>query len=162
MGLQFPHTLHALLDLGNDLRLTIQLVDLKIRPELLDERQERTRVAEGDAVALNPGDLLPGLRQGPPKLQHQARFAHAGLASDTHHLPPASFDLTEALTQRRQLPLAADQRRQTALHRHVKARAVATGPQDLEGVHRGTALHRDLAQVARLEEAYDHAGASPH
>jgi hypothetical protein len=59
-----------MLDFGNDLGLAIKLFNLKILAELFDERQERTRVAEGDAVALELGDRPPGLRQGTPKLQH--------------------------------------------------------------------------------------------
>src|SRR6266508_1162580 len=98
MRLQLPHAPHPLLDLGNDLRLAIKLVDLKILPELLNERQKRTCLAKGDAVSLQPGHSFARLRQGPPKLQHQARFAHTGLSSDAHDLPPSGFDLTEALT----------------------------------------------------------------
>jgi len=68
VGLQFPHTLHAVLDLRNDLGLAIKLFDLKILPELLDERQERACLAKGDAVSLKPGHGFASLRQGPPKL----------------------------------------------------------------------------------------------
>ena len=100
MRLQFSHAPHALLDLGNDLRLAIKLVDLKILPQLLDERQKRTGLAKGDAVAFKPSHRLPSLRQGTPKLQHQARFAHPGLASDAHDLPSPGLDFAEALTQR--------------------------------------------------------------
>ena len=78
-----------------------------------------------------------------------------GLASDAHHLPPPGLDLTEPLTQRGQFPLPAHQGRQTALHRHVKARAATTGPEYLKGTHWGTSLHRHLPQVTRLEEARD-------
>ena len=37
VGLQLPHAPHALLDFGNDLRLAIHLVDLKILPQQLNE-----------------------------------------------------------------------------------------------------------------------------
>jgi hypothetical protein len=59
--LQLPHTPHALLNLGNNLRLAVHLVDLKILSELLDERQKGTGLTKGDAVALQPGDRLPCL-----------------------------------------------------------------------------------------------------
>jgi hypothetical protein len=62
VDLQVPHTLHALLDLGNDLWRTVHLVNLEILPELLDEWQERTGLAKGDAVALQPGHGFPSLR----------------------------------------------------------------------------------------------------
>ena len=63
VGLQLPHTPHALLDLGNDLRLPIPLVNLKILPQQLNQRQERTRLAKGDAVALQPGHGFARVRQ---------------------------------------------------------------------------------------------------
>ena len=78
-----------------------------------------------------------------------------GLAGDADDLPPPGLDLTEPLTQRGQFPLSTNQGREPALHRHVKARPATARPQHLEGVHRGTALHWQLAQITRLEEAGD-------
>jgi hypothetical protein len=96
-------------------------------------------------VSLQPGDGFARLRQSPPKLQHQARFAHPGLAADAHDLPSSGLDFTEPLPQCRELPLPANEGRQAALHGHVEAATGAAGLEDLEGAHRGTPLHRQLA-----------------
>src|SRR5215831_5594065 len=53
--LQLPHAPHPLLDLSNDVRLAVKLIDLKVLPQQLNERQKRTGLAKGDAVALPPG-----------------------------------------------------------------------------------------------------------
>jgi hypothetical protein len=54
-----------------------------------------------------------------------------------------------------QLALAADQRRQPVLGRHVEAGSPAPGPEDLIGSGRGVPLDLDLAQLQGLEKATD-------
>ena len=68
-------------------------------------------------MALQPGHSFARPRQGTLKLQHQARFAHPGLAGDAHDLPPPGLHFMEPLTQRGQFPLSSNQRREAALHR---------------------------------------------
>src|SRR5262249_1528294 len=146
---------HPLLDFGNDLRLTVQLVDLKILPQQLDKRQKWTGLAKRNTVALDPGHLIPSLCQRASKLQYQARFPHATSASDAHHLPARGLGTPAALMQPTEFTLSANQGRQPAFHRYIKTRPVPTRPEDLEGAYWGTALHRHLAQLACLEEAGD-------
>ena len=62
-ALELAHAPHAVLDLGDDLGLAVELLDAEVLPELVDERQERDRLAEGDALALQPGDGLARLGQ---------------------------------------------------------------------------------------------------
>jgi hypothetical protein len=70
-------------------------------------------------------------------------------------LPLPGLDLPEPLTQRGQFPLSIHQRCQHALDCHVKARPTTARPDHLKDPHRGPALHRHLAQIARFEEASD-------
>ena len=88
----------------------------------------------------------------PAETQHQARFAHPSLAGDAHDLLPAGLDLTEPLTQRGEFPLPTNQGvspRSTATSKRVRRlRGRST-----KGAHRGTSLHRHLAQITRFEEA---------
>ena len=63
---------HALLDLRDDLRLPVELVDTKILAKLVDDRQERARLAERHAAALEPGRWLAAGRQAAPELEHQS------------------------------------------------------------------------------------------
>ena len=74
------HAAHPVLDLGNDLRLAVRLVNPKVGPQLLHHGQERDRLSEGQALALQPGDRFPGGGQGTTAFQHQARLANTGLA----------------------------------------------------------------------------------
>jgi len=48
MRLQLSHAAHAVLDLGDDLGLAIEFLDVKVQPELLDERQKGDGLTEGD------------------------------------------------------------------------------------------------------------------
>jgi hypothetical protein len=79
-GLQRPHAAHPVLDLGDDLGLTVELLDPEVHPELIDEGEGGDGLAEGDAPALKPRHRLSGLGQCPATLQYEARLADAGLA----------------------------------------------------------------------------------
>ena len=69
--LELPHAPHAVLDLGDDLGLAVELLDAEVLPELVEQRQERDRLAEGDALALQPRDGLARLGEPPAELEQQ-------------------------------------------------------------------------------------------
>ena len=98
VGLQLPHAPHPLLDLGNDLRLAIQLVDLQNASGAARSAAETDWPGQRRCSGLPArSPLSPACARRPLKLQHQARFAHAGLAGMPDDLPAPSLDLTEAL-----------------------------------------------------------------
>ena len=49
-----PRTYWGVLDLGDDLGLAVELLDPEVAPKLIDERQERDRLAERDAASFEP------------------------------------------------------------------------------------------------------------
>jgi hypothetical protein len=69
--LELPHAPHAVLDLGDDLGLAVELLDAEVLPKLVEERQERDGLAEGDALALQPRDGLARLGHPPAELEEQ-------------------------------------------------------------------------------------------
>ena len=119
--LELAHPAHAVLDLGDDLGLAIELFDPEIPPELIGQRQEGNRLAERDALSLEPGDLLAGLGQRAPEFEEQPRLSDPGIAHEGHHLAAAVLDLGETVEQRLQLALAADERCEAALGGDVQA-----------------------------------------
>jgi hypothetical protein len=154
--LDLPHPPRAVLDLGDDLRLAVDLGDSEARPELVDEGEKRNRPAERHAVAFEPHRPLAGLGEAAAKLVNQPRFSDPGVAGEEDDLPPAALRLAEQVLQLRELALAADERGQAALHGHLEAGAAALRSYHLEGAHRRlVSLDPQLAQVAGLEESLD-------
>ena len=139
------HAPHAVLDLGDDLWLAVELLDAEVASELVDEGQERDRLTERDALALEPGRVLAGPDQRPAELEKQSRLADASVAGDEDDLPAPRLCFTEALTENVQLTLPSHQRREPPLDRGVETRAPASWAQDLVSVNRCAALHRLLA-----------------
>ena len=72
MRLQLSHPAHAVLDLGDDLGLAVEVLDVEVRPELLDERQKGDGLAERDRLSLQPRGMLVGRHHGPSELEEQA------------------------------------------------------------------------------------------
>jgi len=72
VGLQLPHAAHAVLDLGDDLRLPVEFLDVEVEPELLDQRQKGDGLAEGDRLSLQPRGVLVALHHGLAELEEQA------------------------------------------------------------------------------------------
>ena len=97
------HPAHAVLDLGDDLGLAVELLDPEVPPELVDDRQERDRLAERDAPPLEPGRSSPRLGQPPPELEEEPRLPDAGLARHEHDLAAPGLHLAEQLEQHVQL-----------------------------------------------------------
>ena len=154
MRVEGAHAAHAVLDLGNDLRLAVRLLNPKVGPQLIHHGQERDRLPKGQALALQPGHRFPGCSQGATAFQHEARLANAGFTSDGDHLPMARFRLLEQVQQHRQLAVTSDARREPPLGRHLQAGAPPTRPQhgiDAHGLR--MALDGVLPQVTRLEKA---------
>ena len=121
MRLELAHPAHAVLDLGDDLGLAIELFDPEVAPQLFGQWQEGDRLAERDALSLEPGDVLAGLGQRASEFQEQPRLSDPGIAHEGHHLAAAVLDLGETVEQRLQLALAADERCEAALGGDVQA-----------------------------------------
>lgn len=147
-----PHPAHGVLDLGDDLGLPVELLDAEVLPELVDERQERDGLAEGDALAFEPGHRLARLGQPAAEFQQEARLSDAGIARDEYHLPPTGLGRGEALDQSGDFVCPPHEPRQPALHRGAEARAPEPRAQRLPGPHRCVPLDLDLAQIERLKE----------
>ena len=71
MRLQSAEPEHPVLDLGDDLGLAVELVDAEVLSKLIDDGQQRTRLAERDAAALQPRRRLVRRRQPPMELEHE-------------------------------------------------------------------------------------------
>ena len=82
-------------------------------------------------------DREPLAREAAPELAHEARLAHAGLAHDAHHLPPALADLVEQVVERAELPLPPDERAEAGAARVTQRRAAAPVADDPVGVDGG-------------------------
>ena len=68
----FSHPAHAVLDLGDDLGLAVEFLDVKVQPQLLDERQEGDGLPERDRLSLQPRGLLVAIHHGATELEEQA------------------------------------------------------------------------------------------
>jgi hypothetical protein len=78
-GKQIPHErdvrvettqpAHAVFDLGDDLRFAVELVDAKVLAKLIHDRQQRARVPERDAPALEPCRRLARRRESASGLE---------------------------------------------------------------------------------------------
>jgi hypothetical protein len=63
---------HAVVDLRDDLRLAVELVDPEVLAQLIHDRQQRIRLPEGDTAALQPGRRLVRRRELAPELEQQS------------------------------------------------------------------------------------------
>jgi hypothetical protein len=95
VGFELAQAAHAVLNLGDNLRFPVKLLNAKGLAQLIDEGQERDRLAERDTPAFEPRDVLPSLLQCAAQLQQQARFADPGFACDQRYLTAPSFDVVE-------------------------------------------------------------------
>jgi len=62
---------HPVLDLRDDLGLAVELVDTEVLAKLIHDGQERTRLAERDAAALEPRRRLARRREPAPKFEQK-------------------------------------------------------------------------------------------
>jgi hypothetical protein len=97
---------HTLLDLGDDVRLGVELLDAEVSAQLVEDRQEGDGLAERDALPLEPCDAVAGIDDAPPQLQQQPGLADARLSGQEHDLPAALPHLGEAVEEGGQLTLA--------------------------------------------------------
>src|SRR6202045_3422363 len=95
---------HPVLDLRDDLGLTVELVDAEILAKLIHDGQEGAGLTERDAAALEPLRRLAGRREPALEFEQEARLPDACLAGDEHDLPPAFADSIEQLHERGDLP----------------------------------------------------------
>ena len=72
----------------------------------------------------------------PGALVDQARFAYPRFPDQGYHLPVASLGTCQGLLQDREFRLAPDEARQAACRGRLQAPADATGPGQLEDLHR--------------------------
>src|SRR3984893_2873962 len=133
---------HPVLDLRDDLGLTVELVDAEVLAKLIHDGQEGAGLTERDAAALEEPTL---------EFEQEARLPDACLAGDEHDLPPALADAIEELHERGDLPVSPDEGREAALTLDVQPCLAASGPQDLERLDRHVTFHRQLAQGDRFE-----------
>ena len=101
------------------LQRVVLLLDLEVRPQHLEQRQIRCRLAVGDTVAREPGQPLALERLA--KFVEEARLPCPRLADDPHHLPVPRRRAREPVVKQLQLPLASDQRSQSALGAELEA-----------------------------------------
>src|SRR5881397_1749919 len=123
--------------------------------ELVDQRQERDRLAEGDALPLEPRHGLVRIGEPATELEEEARLADARIAGDEDDLAATGLHLGEAVAQSRELALSADERREPALDGDFEPRAALAWPEHLERADRRVTLDQALAEVERLEVPAD-------
>src|SRR3989441_7555977 len=144
-----------MLDLGDDLGLAVELLDPEVLAELVDQRQERDRLAEGDALPLEPRHGLVRIGEPATELEEEARLADARIAGDEDDLAATGLHLGEAVVQGRDLALSADERREPALDSDFEPRAALAWPEHLERAARRVTLDLPLPEVQRLEVPAD-------
>jgi len=71
MRLEPTQAAHPVLDFGDDLGLAVELVDTEVLAELIHDGQERARLAERDAAALEPRRRLARHRESAPEFQQE-------------------------------------------------------------------------------------------
>src|SRR5207249_4820268 len=120
-----------------------------------DQRQERDRLAEGDALRLEPRHGLGRIGEPATELEEEARLADARIAGDEDDLAATGLHLGEAVVQGRDLALSADERREPALDGDFEPRAALAWPEHLERADRRVTLDLPLPEVQRLEVAAD-------
>ena len=136
-------------DLGDDLRLGVLVLDAEVALEHLDDRQERRRLAERDAVALDPGGRLS---ETPAELEQEPGLSDARVADHEHRLAAPRPRLRPRALEGRQRVVAADERRQAARGPRVEPRdPLAHLEQLVRGDGLALALHGDRAERARLD-----------
>src|SRR5262249_14509845 len=145
--LEPAHPPHAVLGLGDDFGLAVELLDAEVATQLIHEGQERDRLAERDALPIEPGRVLVLLGELLAELEEQSRLPDAGLARHEDDLPATRPRLAEALAQDLQLVGAPHQGREPTLDRGVETRAPAAGPEDLVSARGRAALDRLFAEI---------------
>ena len=104
----------------------IAVLDATVGFEQVADRQVGGGFAVGDRAALQP---QPALRVvGVEELVDQARFAHAGLAEERHHLPLAALRALQRLVQRGQLRLPAHKAGESTGDGRLQAPTDGAGP----------------------------------
>ena len=91
-----PSRAHGALELVDDHRLRIGVVDPEHAADHVDDGMKRHRASERERLALDPGGAAAEL---PAQLVQQPRLADAGLADDHHDLTLAGLRQLEALAQ---------------------------------------------------------------
>ncbi len=122
------------LDLLDDDRLGITLVDPERAPEEIDEGMERNRAREGQSLPLEPRRSLADLT---PELPEEAGLADPGLPHDGHDLPAPRLRLVEALAQEPELGLTADEAGEPLLDVPSGHEPVRAGGRSGHGAGRG-------------------------
>ena len=123
-----------LLDLRDDCRLLIRLLDAESSSQHVAQGVERRGAFERQSPAFEP-DRVGGFNP-PAKLQHETRLADSRIPRQKDHASLARPGLLEAVLQGLHLALAAHEIRQTAFELHVEpCHCVGCGKQ-LPGWHR--------------------------
>jgi hypothetical protein len=131
----------------------VAFLDPEESPQQIDERVEGHRAPEGEALSLHPSRVVadPALT-----LVEEPRLADAGLAHDQHDLALAGRGATEAVLHGLKLPLAPDERRESALGLDVEPGARdARGHREPRRHRVALALERERAQGLGLEVTAD-------
>src|SRR5262249_26281091 len=129
--IDLAHAAHAVLHLGDDLGLAVELLDPEILAELIDDRQEGDQLPEPDAAACEPVDVLAGLGQRLPELDRQSRLPDPGLSDQVHDLAPSALHVLEELEQGRELAVPTDERGEAALGGDLQPSATTARSHDL-------------------------------
>src|SRR2546427_421854 len=99
--------LEAAVDLRDDLLLGVPVFDAEVPLQHLDNRQEGNRLAERDAVALDPGRRVP---ESLAELEQKPRLADARVADHEDGLAPTAPGLRPGALERRERVVAPHER----------------------------------------------------
>ncbi len=151
-----PMPAHPVLDLGDDLGLTVELVDAEVLAKLIDERAgtgstDRTRCSGPRATSrprASPRAAV-GTRAGAETCRCLPRRRRTRPAPGPRG-PRSNSSMSVAISR-----VSPDEGREAALTLDVQPRRAASRPQDLERLDRHVTFHRQLAEVDRFEEPGD-------
>ncbi len=147
----FAHLRHAALDLGGDHGLAVCLLHAELAPHEIDERMERHRSPEREAVPFLPRG---GVADAMTQLAEQPGLADARIADDEHDLAVTIPRALERVEEQAELARAPDERRQPPIGLHVQARPRLARGDDVPRRDRfGLSPKVHLAERARLEVA---------
>jgi hypothetical protein len=150
---QIAHPPHPVLDLRDDLGLAVEFLDAEVFAELVDDGQERDRLAERDAAPLEPRRVLAPLGELATELVDEPRLANPRFARDQYDLAVTGLDLVKELRQRPELARPAHEGGQAALGGDVEPGTAPARAEHLEGRLRRVSLQLEGAELEGLEEA---------
>ena len=140
-------------DLGTYGAGVVAVLHMAITLEQVEHREVGGGFAVGHRGALQHQPALGAVRVD--TFVDQARLAHARLPHQGHHLALPRRGLFQRLMQRRQFLLPPHKAGEATRHCGLQAPAGATGPQQLEHLHRlRHPLHRHRSQGVHLHQAF--------